>query len=642
MRRSRKPLFFSGLIGLLIVIGLVLFFGQPKPLPFPFAEPITYLPDYQPPGEGVTLYPTNGPFGIDTIETIAKTSESLFVGTFGGGLFRSNDHGDHWEPVNRGLLDKFIVDLTPIRKDLLFATTVRLGLFKSHDNGDHWTSSNKGLEQTDVESMVVLPDGQMLAGTGLGVYISQDEGATWNPFNQGLERELIRSIVVTEAQTIFAATQGQGIYKREPGGNQWIPVVRAFASEGLEERIIRALALGPGGTLFAGTMSSGIFRSSDGGETWGSANRGLGNKSIRTLATDEEGILYAGTGEGVYASEDNGMNWIFLSEGMRDFTIQSFVVTPEGDLYVGSVGEIYRGRRQLAWEPIHARILISPIQALDYGIEGITVGTNGKGTYVNAQDNWMSDNLGLVNLSIRDMDRGKSYLYAITNDGVYRRQPSRHRWDKTENLPDGEAISIGAGENDQVYIGATKGLFFSNSHGHNLEKITALGTNAVIDLDVEGLDVLATTATQIWMKSKEEAWQTIITKDGSPFLASELHPDGTVLALTAQGIWKRDLKGNWRELGGTLPKGLKMTSIAADPGNAKILYVGSDQGLFWSANEGEVWEDARFYHGLPFDGQINQVLPTNSTALWLATEENGVLIGISKVAQKSWFKRWVQ
>ncbi len=624
---------------LIVAIALVLFFNQPKEAPFPFASVIERFPDYRPPGEGVSLYPIGGPFGIDTIETIeVGPTGTVFVGTFGSGVFLSQDGGNHWRPSNLGLDEKFISTLFALDEQRVFAGTVRNGLFKSQDNGGHWKHANQGLENLDVKTMTLRSNTDILAGTGRGVFRSRDGGTTWTPFNEGLDRVRVQSIVETKTETLFAATQGLGVFKREKGAAAWKSAIAGFSFEGLEERIVRALVLGKDDVLLAGTMSAGIFWSADGGAHWENGNSGLVNRSIRTLSVDNSGLLYAGTGDGVYISKNNGKSWSPFLEGMdqEERQIHSFAVDPTGILYAGGSQEIYRGREQMAWEALHDQLMISPILNIIYDEkEGITVGTDGKGTYINRQDVWMSDNLGLVNLSILGMARGEVYLYALTHDGVYRRQRIRHQWSRIEGNVPGKATVIGISADNRLYLGTTSGLYSSPDQGTTWEKEEALSSEEIKTLSIEGMKILAATENTLWSKSAEVGWEKLMSNSESTFQQVLSRPDQGLLAVTEDKVWQRDLSAVWRELKGKTPEGLAILSLAVDPHNSDLIYIGSDRGLFWSADNGESWHPAKQYQGGIFEGRINQVVPTQSSAVWLATEADGVVLAISKPAKKS-------
>jgi len=631
---------FVGLVFLVAGLGLVTFFNQGKPKPFPFSQPLEKLPGYQAPGEGVTLYPTGGPFGVDTIETIATGEDgTLFVGTFGGGLFRTVDGGRHWDPVNKGLRDKFIGSLIYLGDGTVFTGTIRGGLYKSEDNGESWAPANQGLEDEEVGTMALLENGAILAGTGQGIFISREGGLRWESFSEGLPPVRVQSIVVNKQNTLFIGTQGEGVYKRKAGGEAWELLTRGFSFRGLEERITRALVLGPDEVLYAGTMSAGIFRSEDEGAHWQSASFGLPNLSIRTLAADGKGILYAGTGEGIYYSEDGGGNWLPLLEGMDDTQIHTFSANPSGELFSGSSGGLYRGKVGMAWETMHDQLLISPALSLDYGQEILTVGTYGKGTYINERDNWMSDNLGLINLSIRALARGRIFLYAMTDDGVYRRQIGRHQWNPVAQALPGEVLSIGVDASDRVYIGSSAGLFSSSDHGGHWQKEAAVGDEPFVALAFKEKHLFAASAHEIWHKTLEGPWERTILKEGDPFQMMLWRPGKGLLAVTGEKIWERDSGGVWREFPTALPEKTSIHSLAVDPHDSNLLYLGTGQGLFWSPDNGASWHRAKLYRGDFFEGRINQVLPTNGMAIWLATEKNGVVLGISKPAERSWLQR---
>ncbi len=629
------------IIFLLLILAAGAFFSlnKPEPLSFPFAVPIQLQPGYLPPEKGVTLYPTQGPFGIGVIQTLEVGSDgTLFVGTYGEGLFRSQDGGIRWKPANRGLKDKFIVNLTRLEGGRLFAGTIRAGLFISRDNGDHWVSANDGLPNSEVQSMLTLPGGRLFAGTGRGVYVSRNEGGHWEAFNEGLSNVMIRDLVATKDGTLFAATQGRGLFRRKPGEAEWVQMTRGFHYRGVEERIVRALVLGRDEALFVGTLGAGIFRSQDGGQTWETANAGLKNLSIRSLSVDGAGTLYAGTGEGVFYSKDEGAFWTSLGEGLSNIHIHSFIARKDGTLYAGTKEGLFRGRISASWEDLHQGLLISPIRTLDYGPEGIAVGTEGKGTYVNLRDMWASDNIGLVNLVVRAMARGKIFLYIVTNDGTYQRQLGRHRWERLKPDLPAEALSIGVDAADRVYVGTAAGLFQYAEDGSAWERIDSIPAEPVIRMSDGKAGVLAVTTGGIWVFPSQDntGWMQITTPPEISFKFAVWGKGSQVLAATDHDIWAGDIEGKWKALEGTLPEGTRILSLALSPRNRNLLYAGSDRGLFWSPDKGQNWHLALLYQGEPFEKQVNAVLPTKTSGLWLATDEDGVIIGIDRVKKSGW------
>ena len=90
------------------------------------------------------------------------------------------------------------------------------------------------------------------------------------------------------------------------GVDRWTPI-------GPDGGTVQALAADPGtpGTLYAGTDGGGVWKSTDGGIHWLSASRGLGSPDIYALAASPgaSGTVWAATGGGIYKSTDGGALW---------------------------------------------------------------------------------------------------------------------------------------------------------------------------------------------------------------------------------------------------------------------------------------------------------------------------------------------
>ncbi len=82
---------------------------------------------------------------------------------------------------------------------------------------------------------------------------------------------------------------------------------------------------------------------------------------------------------------------------------------------------------------------------------------------------------------------------------------------------------------------------------------------------------------------------------------------------------------------GALPNEVRITALSVDPDNREIVYIGTERGLFWSNDGGAEWHPARLYQGERFEKQVNQLLPLSDGIIWVATEENGVLLGVDRI-----------
>ena len=116
---------------------------------------------------------TNGPQGGDGIALATNPSGQVFVGTQGGGVFRSTDNGEMWTGVNNGLTATNVRALAINSAGGIFAGTFG-GVFRSTDKGDSWIPVNNGLEFPSVISLAINANGDIFAGTfeggGLSLY----------------------------------------------------------------------------------------------------------------------------------------------------------------------------------------------------------------------------------------------------------------------------------------------------------------------------------------------------------------------------------------------------------------------------------------------------------------------------------------
>ncbi len=186
-------------------------------------------PDGQPPP------PTTAISGLITAAAVdPQNSSVMYLGAYGGGVWKSTDGGQIWTPLtdNQSSLEIGALALDPNNPNIVYAGTsvsnalfsnTGTGILKSSDGGSTWTQlpgpspTGPGLE-TVVESLAVSPsdDNVVLAadasGAGPGVYRSADGGNTWT--------QVIAPNTASWGKVLFDPTNGNiayaslgGIYK---------------------------------------------------------------------------------------------------------------------------------------------------------------------------------------------------------------------------------------------------------------------------------------------------------------------------------------------------------------------------------------------------------------------------------------------
>ena len=209
---------------------------------------------------GASWQPGAGGMCLHTILQDPRDSKRLFVAISAAGAFRSDDGGESWRPINRGLKSDGLPDpyaevghcvhriaLHESRPDVLFMQK-HWDVMRSDDAGDSWreVSGNLptdfgfpiGLHAHEPETVYVVPiksDAEHFPLEGkLRVYRSKTGGGEWEALTQGLPQRDCYVNVLRDAMAIdslescgvyFGTTGGQ-VYASADSGDSWAPIVR--------------------------------------------------------------------------------------------------------------------------------------------------------------------------------------------------------------------------------------------------------------------------------------------------------------------------------------------------------------------------------------------------------------------------------
>ena len=211
-------------------------------------------------GSGPSWQPGAGGMCLHTIMLDPAESQRMFVAISAAGVFRSDDDGKTWRPVNRGLHSEGIPDpdaevghcvhriaMHPSRPNVLFMQK-HWDVMRSDDGAESWQEISGNLptdfgfaidvhaHEPDTVYVVPIksdsehypPDGQ------LRVYRSRTGGNEWEPLTNGLPQDNCYVNVLRDAMSVdtldpcgvyFGTTGGQ-VYGSSDGGDSWAPIVR--------------------------------------------------------------------------------------------------------------------------------------------------------------------------------------------------------------------------------------------------------------------------------------------------------------------------------------------------------------------------------------------------------------------------------
>jgi len=241
---------------------------------------------------------------------------TFFMGSTGGGVWKTTDYGHSWDNVSDGY----------------FATGSIGSIRAAQSNTD---IIYVGTGSDGIRSNVI---------TGKGVYKSTDGGKTWEHI--GLEKVgQIGAVVIhpEEPNTVFVAAIGdafapnpeRGVYRTTDGGESWEKVLYISDKTGAVD-----LELAPDDpntvyacmwrgmrkpwTIISGGREGGIYKSINGGDNWVQITKGLPSdpfgKSDLAVSADDPNRVYAlieadesKKEGGLYVSSDRGESFTKVS-----------------------------------------------------------------------------------------------------------------------------------------------------------------------------------------------------------------------------------------------------------------------------------------------------------------------------------------
>ena len=221
------------------------------------------------------------------------TPTTVFVGDYyGGGVYRSLDSGEQWEWVLPDLAARALL-VHPITPTVVLAGDREAGLWRSSDGGESWAQITATLSSTHVMAFAAEPlSGTVYMGAGSYVGRSLDAGLTWEPldaFSSTVQTLAVHPITST---MLYAGTFSNGVYRSLDGGTTW-----ENSSQGLPANAwITSLAIAPTppGVIYAGAWNGEVYRSLDQGVTWEGLGY-LGNVYAILVHPAAPSVLYAGT-----------------------------------------------------------------------------------------------------------------------------------------------------------------------------------------------------------------------------------------------------------------------------------------------------------------------------------------------------------
>jgi len=264
-----------------------------------------------------------GPFrGGRSVGSSGVINDQLtyYMGTTGGGLWKTDDAGQHWANISDGFFKTGSVGAVAVSES--DPNIVYCGM------GEHAPRA-------------------VMTSHGDGIYKSTDAGKTWKHMGLTKTQHIAEikihpknpDILYVAAQgALYGDTSERGVYKSTDGGKTWDKILYVDQKTGcadIEMDMSNPLVLYAAmweharrpWQVISGGPGSGLYKSTDGGESWNKIHKGLpaelGKMAVSACRAEPDrvyALVESDSNEekgGLFRSDDAGASWTRISKDHR-------------------------------------------------------------------------------------------------------------------------------------------------------------------------------------------------------------------------------------------------------------------------------------------------------------------------------------
>lgn len=525
----------------------------------------------------------------------------------GGGLFYSDDAGDHW---HRSTLQNVKVSGIATATGRILVSTFGHGVFVSREPDGTWSTINGGLMDLNILCIEGIDD-RLVAGTETGPFYRQVDSGQWNSPGMPAVLEFWRiASTPWDSQLLLAATDSS-VWRSDDGGNSW-----SFSGTGIDQIDLRSMAIGEDGRCWAGSFDPNsnalVYVSADSGFTWIScaAFPSYCAEGVWDILPRENEILVAtGTPSSgnsyVYRLVDGESEWEELAdEHYRP--VRSLLEIPSAENRIlagfsscgGVIGTDDDGE---TWSPklagldagnVFSMAFIDPVAGT------IAAGLGFSGTVAIAEDwgdTWTRVDSLFPSLFVRGLavnpDDSQRIVEAAWN-GLYRTLDGGDTWSEVSDVSLCTAVEFGSTDPDMVYAGASQGVIISMDGGETWSEPDSIVGRTIKDVVVDPRNASHAVVAGSWYVFETHdtgaQWDTLeVTKCLS--LSFHQSDPAWLYAGTSNGVYVSQDGGATFYGQSVDPENSDVNAIIPDPEDPFIIWAGTPRGIYKSIDGGQTW-----------------------------------------------------
>lgn len=603
----------------------------------------------------------------------------MYIGAAQGGVWKTTNGGVNWIPLTDNLSSLACGDVAidPQNPDVLYLGTGELnysgdsqygdGIFKTTDAGVSWFQVATVSIGTRFSQIAVDPTNSnvVYAAGNYGVYKSTNAGVNWFSTGSGSNANCLL-INPSNTQVIYTTVGGYylgAIYKSTNGAGTWVPLTNGLS--GSMGRIQLAMASSNQNILYASVASPstygllGLYKTTDAGDTWtlqtSSPNylggQGWYDNAVVIHPTNPDFVIVGGID--IYSSTNGGVTlsqmtqWASTSSSNFSHADIHTLRYNGTVLFCGSDGGVYKSPdNAVSWSDLNHDLSTLQYQSADYDPSNIMYvygGTqdNNKMTTTNGGLFWNQRTTGDGGYTIVD-PVNVNYSYCQYVQGSCQRS-ANYGVSFTEIRPSGSSgglfynpFEMAPGDHNTIVFGradvwkTTTAQTATTTSGW-----TQIATTGIVGGNVSAIGISWTNINKIYIGTSNG--RILVTSDngtawsvtgGYPYVsdfAVDNNDDAECYATLGgtgiQHVLKTTNSGlNWTDISGGLPN-IAANSIILRTAPPRMLFAGTDFGVYYSTNEGVSW--VGFNSGLPLVEVYDMKYKVANNLLLIATHGRG-------------------